>query len=288
VRSPAEPVAESNDAVVISGASSGIGEATALALDALGYQVFAGVRQAADGERLAARASPRLTPVALDVTDPASVGAAADTAALALRSGIALRGLVNNAGVLASGPLEHLPLETLRRQLEVNVVGVLAATRAFLPLLKRSGGRIVNVGSTSGRIAYPMTGAYCASKFALEGLTQVLRLELRGTGVDVSIVEPGVVRTRLWAKALAGETALATALPPSDPYVAALSRRRMMLERFDAAAEPPGAVAAAIVDALRRRRPKRRYVVGFKTRARAAVARALPAPLLDWLRDRAG
>ncbi|MGD1157325.1 MAG: SDR family oxidoreductase, partial [Terriglobia bacterium] len=184
-------------AVVITGASTGIGEACALHLDKLGFRVFAGIRKAADAEALRHRASARLVPIRLDVSDETEVEQAARNVTEALR-GEGLAGLVNNAGIVVAGMLEFLPLDALRRQLEVNVVGQVAVTQAFLPHLRKARGRIVNIGSVSGLIAGPFSGAYAASKFALEALTDALRVELRPWKIHVSIVEPGNIQTPIW------------------------------------------------------------------------------------------
>ncbi|HEX7079729.1 MAG TPA: SDR family NAD(P)-dependent oxidoreductase [Gammaproteobacteria bacterium] len=275
-------------AVVVTGASSGIGEAAALELDRCGFKVFAGVRGPAAAERLAAAASTRLAPLELDVAREESVRAAADAVAGELGEEGVLAGVVNSAGIVVSGPLEHVSLADFRRQLDVNVVGPLAVVQAFLPLLRRSGGRIVNVGSTSGRIAGPMIGPYCASKFALEALTKVMAAELHAQGIRVSLIEPGVVATPLWKKARAAEEALAARLrcEDRDRYAAALGVRRRRLRELEDAGEPPGRVAAAIVEALTSRRPKPRYVVGFRTRLRVAVTLSLPDAWLHRLRAR--
>jgi NAD(P)-dependent dehydrogenase (short-subunit alcohol dehydrogenase family) len=179
---------------VITGASTGIGRATALRLDAAGFRVFAGVRRETDGESLRGVASERLVPIRLDVTDAAGIEAAAKSVEAAL-AGAGIRGLVNNAGIAVGAVLEFVDVEDLRRQLEVNVVGVAAVTRAFLPLVRRGGGRIVNVSSDSGYLAGPFLGPYTASKFALEGMSDCLRRELRAWRIPVSVIQPGSIET---------------------------------------------------------------------------------------------
>ena len=163
--------------IVITGASSGIGAACARYLDALGFTVWAGVRSTQDGEALTRLTSSRLRVLMLDVTDPASIEAARKTLAEATRD-TGLAGLVNNAGISVAGPLELLPLSEVRTQFEVNVIGVLAVTQALLPLLRLARGRIVNISSIAGLAATPFLGAYCSSKFALEAMSDALRLEL--------------------------------------------------------------------------------------------------------------
>ena len=189
--------------VVITGASTGIGEACALHLDQLGWRVFAGVRKDSDGEALQRKASPRLMPVRIDVTDAASIAGAREIVARELGDR-GLDGLVNNAGVVVAGPLEFVPMDDLRRQLEINVIGQIAVTQAFLSFVRTARGRIVNIGSVSGKMATPFVGPYAASKFAMEALTDALRCELRPWGIQVSIVEPGSIATPIWEKDAGG------------------------------------------------------------------------------------
>jgi NAD(P)-dependent dehydrogenase (short-subunit alcohol dehydrogenase family) len=267
-------------AVLVTGASSGIGRACALNLAAAGFRVFAGVRAERDAELLRAAAPQSLTPLLLDVTDTDQLSAAASLLTAELRTS-GLQGLINNAGICVTGPLEYVPLRALRQQLEVNVVAQVAVTQAVLPLLRIARGRIVNIGSTSGRIAGRLVGPYCASKFALEAVTSALRLELQSSGVAVSIVEPGVVATAFWAKALAAEHALVLNLPPdgSQRYGEALARRRDKMTQFSSTGCLPEAVCNAIFHALTARRPKLRYVVGMDAKLRTTLAAVLP----EWL-----
>ena len=261
--------------VVVTGASSGIGEACALRLARTGRDVLAGVRTEADAERLNGQGAE---PLMLDVTDPASIAAAAET----LRGG-PLHGLVNNAGIAVSMPLEFLPLAELRRQLEVNLVGQVAVTQAFLPHLRAARGRIVNVGSIAGHSALPFLGAYAASKHALEAVTDALRIELQPFGIEVVIVEPGSIATPMWRKGAEGFQRLAADLPAD---LGRLYGGRMEAFRRAAAAaaqrgEPADKVAAVVERALNAERPKTRYLVGRDARRRARVER-----LPDRLRDR--
>jgi NAD(P)-dependent dehydrogenase (short-subunit alcohol dehydrogenase family) len=178
--------------VVVTGASTGIGLACARLLAGRGFQVFAGVRKEADAEALRSEAAS-LHPVQLDVTDSEGIAEAARTVREAAGPGLA--GLVNSAGVAVTGPLEYLPVDELRTQLEVNLVGQVAVLQAFLPALRLSRGRIVNISSIGGRVALPLAGPYAASKFALEAVSDSLRRELAPWGVRVAVVEPGGVRT---------------------------------------------------------------------------------------------
>jgi NAD(P)-dependent dehydrogenase (short-subunit alcohol dehydrogenase family) len=270
-------VASAGRTVVVTGASSGIGEACAARLAGRGWRVLAGVRRDEDADRMAALAG-RVEPVPLDVTEPVSVAAAAER----LGDG-SLAGLVNNAGIAIAMPLEFLPLDELHRQLDVNLVGQLAVTQAFLPHLRRARGRIVNVGSIAGRSALPFLGAYAASKHALEAVTDALRVELRPFGIEVAIVEPATIATPIWKKGGERLRGLLGELPES---VTELYGRRMEAFRKAAAdaerrAEAADLVAVAVEHALTAERPKTRYLVGRDARRRDLVER-----LPDRLRDR--
>jgi NAD(P)-dependent dehydrogenase (short-subunit alcohol dehydrogenase family) len=277
------PATGQGRAVLITGASTGIGAACALRLDRQGWQVFAGVRRAGDGERLQRRASPRLQPLLLDVTDLAQV-AAAIARVQAARGSRGLDGLVNNAGIVVAAPLEFLPPERLRAQLEVNVTGALAVTQAALPLLRPRRGRIVNIGSVSGLLAQPFTGAYSASKFALEALSDALRMELRPWGIEVVLVEPGAIATPLWEKSVQAADTLLAGLPPEAHalYGPAITVLRGRVGRLTHAL-PPDSVARVVAAALTVRRPRTRYLVGRDARAGALAARLLPDRLRDVL-----
>jgi len=270
--------------VVITGASTGIGEACALHLDALGFRVFAGVRKQADGEALKGRASARLAPVSLDVTDERSIAAAVETVARSAGD-TGLAGLVNNAGIAVAGMLEFMPLAALRNQLEVNVLGPIAVTQAFLPLLRKARGRVVNIGSNSGLLSTPFLGAYCASKFALEALTDALRGELRPWGIQVSIVEPGNIQTPIWEKSSAAAKQLLDGLPQQahELYGAAIEAVGKTAEKSAASAIPAAAVARAVTHALTAKRPKTRYRVGTDATVQALLARYVPDRMRDAL-----
>lgn len=270
-------------AVVITGASSGIGETCAIHLDMLGFRVFAGVRREEDGAALQQKASSRLTPITLDVTDADMINAAVQTVTAGVGNA-GLAGLVNNAGVAVAGPLEFLPIDELRRQLEINVIGQIAVTQAFLPLIRQGHGRIVNVGSISGKLVTPLLGAYGASKFALEALTDALRMELQPWGIDVAIVEPGATATPIWKRSLAAGDALMAQMPPQVEalYGKAIAATRKAAARNTTAGTPPIEVAKAVADALTAKRPKSRYPVGRDARIGTTLARVLP----DRARDR--
>jgi NAD(P)-dependent dehydrogenase (short-subunit alcohol dehydrogenase family) len=259
--------------VLVTGASGGIGRACVAELSRQGLHVFAGVRDLEVGRELAARSPATVTPVLLDVTDEEQVRAAADRVAGAL-GGDELRGVVNNAGIMVSGPLEHVPLADVRRHLEVNLVGPLTVVQAFLPLLRASRGRVVNIGSTSGRVSGRFVGAYAASKAGLESLGSTLRLELSEAGVAVVVVEPGVVATELWDRELAAQDAWLDGLPSAYHDLAA--ERRSKLATLKETGLPPETVAAVVAGALLSPRPRPRYVVGRRARLVLAASRVLP------------
>jgi len=268
----------SNDkAVVITGASTGIGAACAWHLDRLGFTVFAGVRRIEDGEAVKAQASGRLQPILLDVTDAGSIEQARRqiTGQVGPRG---LAGLVNNAGIAVAGPLEAVPIADLRRQFEVNVIGQVAVTQAFLPLLRTGRGRIVNMGSIAGRAAMPVMGPYSASKFALEALTDALRLEVQQWGIQVSIVEPGAIATPIWTKsgAKAEELETVTSEELKRLYAGVIAGVRARVAEAAARAIPAEAVSDAVVHALTAAVPKTRYLVGKDAKVRALMIKLLP------------
>ena len=199
-------------AVFITGASSGIGKACALHLDRQGFPVIAGVRKQADAIALRQEASQRLKTVFIDVADSASIEAAAAAVAALTRG--SLFGLINNAGIAFGGPLEILSVQDIRGLMDVNIIGVLTVTKAFLPMLRKGRGRVINMGSTSGILALPCLSAYAASKFALKGLSDALRLELRPVGVSVSLLEIGNVETPIWEKGLETSSKLLAVAEP--------------------------------------------------------------------------
>jgi NAD(P)-dependent dehydrogenase (short-subunit alcohol dehydrogenase family) len=269
-------------AIVITGASTGIGEACALALDGRGCRVFAGVRSEADAQRLRGRSSPRLTSLHLDVTDAATIAAAARRVDEAVGEA-GLAGLVNNAGIVVAGPLELIPLDQLRRQFEVNVIGQVAVTQAFLPLLRRAAGRIVNMGSLNGRIAAPYLAPYAASKHALEAISDALRSELRAWGIEVSLIEPGSIATPIWDKSFAAADQLEseTAAEGLALYEADLAAVRKAGRRLADGALPVDRVVRAVVHALFARRPKTRYPVGLQTFLLFRAVKWVPDRLWD-------
>ena len=277
------PDAEAAPALLVTGASTGIGRAVALAAARAGWRVFGGVRREEDGAALEADAGGALRALILDVTEESQRERAADDIEEE-RGEAGLQGLVNNAGIVVSGPLEFLPLEEFRLQMEVNVTGLLAVTQRVLPLLRLAGGRIVNVGSISGRVGFPLEGAYNASKFALEGLSDVLRLELVPWGLHVALIEPGSVATPLWGRMRQQFDRAIDAMPEAAQrfYGSAFRRWREEVDDCERRGLPPEAVVRPVLHALTARRPRARYLVGKSARRLALAARILP----DRLRDR--
>jgi NAD(P)-dependent dehydrogenase (short-subunit alcohol dehydrogenase family) len=268
--------------VLVTGASTGIGEATALHLLELGFESVAGVRSDEDAERLARSG---LRTIKLDVTDSDQIAAVRTE----LGAGT-LTGLVNNAGIAVAAPLELVPVDQLRRQLEVNLVGQVAVTQALLDALRRGRGRIVNVSSIGGRVALPLLGPYAISKFGLEAFSDSLRRELRHQGVDVIVIEPGGVKTPIWRKGSALADELTDGMTPERERVygrliAAARRETAKIEQVRGL--PPREVAEVIGTALTASRPRARYVVGRDAKSRALAARVLPDRVMDRLIARA-
>jgi NAD(P)-dependent dehydrogenase (short-subunit alcohol dehydrogenase family) len=274
-------LANNKGVVVITGASSGIGEACALLLDKLGFCVFAGVRKDIDAQKLQEKASQRLIPIFLDVTDADAIAFAVETVKNTV--GDRIFGLVNNAGIAVPGPLELLPIAEFQQQLQVNVVGQLAVTQAFLGLLRQGRGRIVNMGSVSGRSAAPFLGAYNASKFALEALTDVMRMELRPWEISVSIIEPGAISTPIWEKSFTQADIAKQNLSPSAEklYGSAMTAVRKQVEIIASNGISSDIVAQAVIHALTAKKPKTRYLIGQDAKMAVILKYLLPDKLYD-------
>ncbi len=267
--------------VLITGASTGIGRATALRLDAAGWRVFAGVRKEADAEGLRVAASERLVPLILDITEAEQIAAAAERIAAEAEGG--LDGLVNNAGVAIPGPLETLPIDDFRRQLEVNLTGHVAMTQAVLDPIRLARGRIVLISSIGGRIAFPMTGAYHAAKFGIEAVGDVFRQELRSWGISVSIVEPGSIDTPIWESGERNADEVNERTPPKQEalYGKAIERYRKVVRQTAERGIAPDKVAVAIEHALTDNRPRTRYLVGIDAKVQARLKPLIPTPVFD-------
>jgi NAD(P)-dependent dehydrogenase (short-subunit alcohol dehydrogenase family) len=268
-------------AALITGCSSGIGRATALHLDAAGWRVFAGVRKEADAESLAAEATDALTPLILDVADGPSIELAAERIGREAPGGLAA--LVNNAGIAVSGPLEFIPLEDFRRQLEVNLTGHVAMIQAALPALREARGRIVNVTSIGGLVTTPFFGPYCASKFGLEAVSNSLRVELRPWGIETIAIEPGSIATEIWSGGMRIFEEMRERMPARafQLYEKAMRSTAKASEETGARGIPPERVAAVIETALTARRPRARYLVGRDAHMMAWAHRLLPARAYD-------
>jgi NAD(P)-dependent dehydrogenase (short-subunit alcohol dehydrogenase family) len=275
--------------VLVTGASSGIGRACALHVDGLGYRVFAGVRSESAAESLRRAGSGRLAPVMLDVTDAAAIDAAVGSLESAL-DGRGLVGVVNNAGVAHGGPIEYLPIAEWRTQLEVNVIGQVAVTKAMMPLVRRGRGRIVFIGSIGGRVGTPLLGPYAASKFAIEGIAESLRHELRPFGVRVVVVEPGAVKTDIWDKGRRYADEMEQLLPAEATtlYGDAVAGMRRAMDHQDRTGIPPEQVARVVGRALFSARPRARYLVGRDAQAAGLVARLVPDSVKDAIVRRVG
>ena len=261
-------------AVLVTGTSTGIGAATVVHLADLGFAVFAGVRRLGDGEALAERTSGVITPVLLDITDESARAAAVRTVSRAVGDR-GLVGLVNNAGIVKPAPIEFQPLADFREQLEVNLVAHVAVIQAFLPLIRQGRGRIVNVGSIGGRIVLPIHGAYSASKFGMEALSDALRLELRQWRIPVSLVDPGGTDTAIFGKTLAEIDGLEATLGQTGYglYADQIAAVRTLVQKTAANPAPALVLAKAVGHAMTSDRPKARYLAGKDAKAMAALAR---------------
>jgi NAD(P)-dependent dehydrogenase (short-subunit alcohol dehydrogenase family) len=267
--------------VVITGASTGIGWATAKLLLERGFRVFGSVRKQADADRLKDEFGPNFTPLLFDVTDEAAVLAAAREVRAAL-NGETLFGLVNNAGIAVAGPVLELAADEFRRQMDVNVIGPIIATQAFGPLLgydpslKGKPGRIVMISSVAGKNGNPLMSAYAMSKFAIEGLSESLRREMMLFGIDVVIIAPGAVKTPIWSKA--EEIDIATFR--NSPFFPALERIRKFMLQLGETGLPAEKIAEAIVGALTSASPKVRYQIA-PDRMRHLMTAILPKRMID-------
>lgn len=265
--------------ILITGASSGIGLASARVMKARGWHVLATARRPQDLAML--RDAEGVEALPLELADGPSIAACAE-AALDLTGG-RIDALFNNAAYGQIGAVEDLTAENLRRQLEVNVIAQHDLTRRLIPAMRRqNSGRIVQCSSVLGLVSAPFRGAYCASKFALEGLSDALRIELLGTGIRVSLIEPGPIRTRFVENALSNF--LATIDIPASPHRALYEARldRMKEGGNNAFKLEPEAVAAKLVHAVESPRPKRRYYVTKPTYMAAALKRLAPQGTVDW------
>ena len=271
------------ESVVVTGISSGIGYGITKVLAAKGLHVFGSVRKEGDKERLRSEFGDAVTPLVFDVTDEAAVQAAAQDVREHL-AGSTLRGLVNNSGISVVGPLQYLPVEDFRRQLEINLIGPLIATQAFLPLLGADRtltgkpGRIVNISSVGGKLAFPFLGAYHASKFGLEGFSETLRRELMIHGIDVIVVRPGSVATAIWDKAESADYGSEYA---STEYAGAMAKFVSGMIQGGRKGYPPERIGQTVWKALTAARPRTAYEVVPQALQNWVLPQRLPKRTLD-------
>jgi NAD(P)-dependent dehydrogenase (short-subunit alcohol dehydrogenase family) len=274
-------------AVLVTGASSGIGRATALLLDRRGFQVFAGVRKQKDAEALQKEASHHLKPVFIDVTDNKMIISSMEIISRTVGEA-GLAGLVNNAGIAVPGPIEFIPIDSLRRQFEIDVIGQIAVTQSFLPLIRKAHGRIINIGSVGGRTTMPFGGALCAAKHAMEALNDALRMELHPWGIHVCLIAPASINTTAVDK-LAGDCEnIIGNLPAKGIERYAESFRHMVKTavKEQKAGSPPEEVAEIVVHVLTANTPKTRYIVGSHSRALTFFPVILPVRFFDFIKLR--
>lgn len=263
--------------VLVTGAGRGIGRAIVEHLAATGWDVIAGVRTKADAAAVTALDPQRISAVILDVTDAGHIDAL--EAALPPR----LDAVVNNAGIAVAGPVEAVSSDDWRKQLEVNVIGQFAVTRAVLPKLRESRGRVIFISSVNGQLSSPMLGAYAASKFALEAGAEALRIELRPWGIPVVVVEPAQTDTDMWRKADDMVVELEAATPPAlrALYAGHITGMKKFIPVSQKMAVPPAKVVAVVEEALTARKPKARYLVGLGTKVQVALMRNTPTAVRD-------
>ena len=273
----------SRGTVVITGASTGIGEATAIRLATSGFTVFAGVRKDADGEKLTSQGLPGLRALKIDVAKPATIAAAVKEVGAAVGER-GLSALVNNAGISGGGPLEFTSIDEIRAMFDVNVFGLIATTQAFLPLVRQAQGRIVCTGSISGRTSVPFVAPYSMTKSAVQSLCHALRLELKPWGIEVVCIEPGSIATPIWDKGMSefDEKAESLSAEAQELYGKVIPKLRALTERTAKQGIPPSKVADVVLEALTAKRPRARYLVGTDAKAQAVLGR-----MPDRVRDKA-
>jgi NAD(P)-dependent dehydrogenase (short-subunit alcohol dehydrogenase family) len=263
--------------VLVTGAGRGIGKSIAQHLAARGWDVIAGVRTESDAAAVTALDPQRISSVILDITDAAHI------AALDQSLPARLDAIVNNAGIVVSGPMEAVSTDEWRKQLDINVIGQLAVTRAVLPRLRDSRGRIVFISSVNGQLSMPLIGAYCASKFALEAAADALRMELRPWHIRVAIIEPAQTDTDMWRTAddMVAQTESALAPEHRDLYARHIAGFKKSIPVSQRIAVPAEKVSAVVAEALTARRPRARYVVGVGPKLQVALMTNLPAGVRD-------
>jgi NAD(P)-dependent dehydrogenase (short-subunit alcohol dehydrogenase family) len=264
--------------VLVTGAARGIGKSIVEHLAERGWDVIAGVRSEQDATAVTKLNPQRISSVILDVTDAGHIDALQDSLPERLDA------IVNNAGIVVSGPMETVSTDEWRKQLDINVIGQLAVTRAVLPRLRKSRGRIVFISSVNGKLSMPLIGAYCASKFALEAAADALRMELRPWHIPVVIVEPAQTDTDIWrtADTMVEETEAALSSEQRELYRRHIAGMRKLIPMSQKMAVPAAKVSAVVEEALTARRPRARYLVGVGSRLQVALMTNAPT----WARDR--
>jgi len=272
----------SKGAIFITGASTGMGEYCAVELAKRGYRVFAGVRKPADGEALKKQAAA-IEPVVVDVVNEAQVKDAARTIEQAL-AGTPLLALWNNAGISVNGPIEFVALSDLRRQIDVNIIGQVAVTQAFLPMLRKSKGRILITGSIGGFFTTPMLTPYCITKYAMEAFADGLRRELRPLGVQVILLEPGGIKSKIWEKGIGESEVFIKNAPPEmmEVYGWLMNSVRKVVPKMERDSKSPEEVLRCVVHALESPKPKTRYRMGANAHAQWVISK-LPDRVQDKL-----
>ncbi len=278
------PAVNTSRTVVVTGVATGIGYATAQRLTSEGVTVFGSVRRAEDAERLQRELGSHFTPLLFDVTDQAAIARAVDVVSTHLQ-GRTLMGLVNNSGIGIGGPLALQPIEEIRQIFDVNILGLFAVTQAFLPLLgmdpamQGAPGRIINMSSVGGKLGGPFLGAYVGTKHALEGMSESLRRELMGCGIDVILIGPGAIATPIWDKAeAAGDARYASSI-----FAEPLRRFAKNAVERGRAGLPAARVADLIWTALSTASPKVRYAIVPQPFMNWIVPRLLPRRMIDRL-----
>jgi len=269
--------------IFITGASKGIGNTTALYLAERGFRVFAGFRKMEDGETLKDEGKGNVVPIRIDVTKPEMI-AEAFTVIGKILGDKGLNGLVNNAGVAVAGPLEFLPVEKIRQQMEINFIGQIAVTQAAMPFIRKAGGRIINMSSISGRFTSPFLAPYSASKFALEVFSDALRRELMPWDIKVVVVEPGSIATPIWDSSLERIDKMLAEMPERahELYNKQFEIMRRQIEETEKKGDPPENVARTVYKALTARNPKTRYPVGLHIKLASLAVRLVPDKVIDW------
>jgi len=266
--------------VLITGTSTGIGRATALHLDKLGYKVFAGVRKDEDAKALKREASENLVPLMIDMNDTDSMeNAFKQVSAFAGSEGLA--GLMNNAAIPMGGPLEFFNPDQLQKGLQANLLGHIRMIQLFLPLIRKKKGRIINIGSIGGIFPAPFTAPYSASKAAMHALTHALRRELLPEGIHVVLIIPGNIKTSIWKKVQDGTKPASPAVEAR--YGSALESMEKLTKKMGSQGIPPERVAKIVEKALTRKRPKPTYIVGTDAKLQSIAAAVLPNRWIDRL-----